>query len=189
MLPELSEIKSLRKKAKLTQAFLAEKTGVSQSLIAKIESRKVVPAYDKAKKLFDFFESVVPRQEKVALDFMSKKVVSVKPDDSVKEAAKIMRKHAVSQLPVIDDGKNLGTVSEENLLKIINSEKGTDDAKSMLVQDIMSEAMPVVQKNTPYHALSSLLEYNKGVLVGEKGRIIGIITKSDLLNAVIAKTK
>jgi predicted transcriptional regulator len=188
MLPEISEIKSLRKKAKMTQAFIAEKTGVSQSLIAKIEAQKVMPAYDKAKKLFDFFESVVPNQEKVASDFMTRKVVSVKPYNNVKEAVKIMKKYAVSQLPVIDDDKNLGVVSEENLLKIINSDKDMDAAKNMLVQDVMSEAMPIVQKNTPYHVLSSLLEYNKGVLVGEKGRIIGIITKSDLLNAVIEKT-
>lgn len=189
VLPEISEVKGLRKKSGLTQAELAANTGVSQSLIAKIEAGKVVPSYDKAKKLFDFFERASPAPERTAAEFMSQKVVSAKPSDSAKDAAKTMKKHAVSQLPVIEGGKNLGTVSEETILEIINSEKGPEEAGKIQIKDLMAEAMPIVQKTTPYHALSGLLEHNNGALVAEKGRIIGIITKSDLLNAVIAENK
>ena len=51
MLPELEEIKKKRKLFGMTQADLAAECGVSQSLIAKLESGKIVPAYGKAKKI------------------------------------------------------------------------------------------------------------------------------------------
>jgi len=50
--PPLSYIKKMRKKFGLTQAKLAKMAGVSQSLIAKIESEKIDPSYKIAKKIF-----------------------------------------------------------------------------------------------------------------------------------------
>ena len=55
MLPELSEIKAKRKHLGLSQSGLSVKTGVSQSLIAKLEAGKISPSYLSAKKIFDFF--------------------------------------------------------------------------------------------------------------------------------------
>ncbi len=50
---ELSEIKHLRKKFGLTQSQLAKLSGVSQSLIAKIEADRIDPTFSKAQKIFE----------------------------------------------------------------------------------------------------------------------------------------
>ena len=49
---ELEEIKKIRKKLELTQTELADRAGVSQSLIAKIEAGRIDPTYSKTKKIF-----------------------------------------------------------------------------------------------------------------------------------------
>ena len=50
---DLSELRILRKKIGLTQSELAKQASVSQSLIAKIESKKIDPSYTNAKKIFE----------------------------------------------------------------------------------------------------------------------------------------
>lgn len=187
MLPELGEIKKNRKKIGLTQTELAQKTGVSQSLIAKIESNDIVPSYLNAKKLFDFFESLHKEQESKASEFMTKKVLSVRTDVSIKSAIKLMEKNSISQLPVIDDGKNIGTVSEKNVLEKINETENTHELLGMKVKEIMEEAMPQISEETPFEAAISLTNHNPGVLVSKKGKVVGIITKADLLKAVVSR--
>jgi len=189
MLPELSEIKKRRKKFGFTQSGLAAKTGVSQSLIAKIESDSIVPSYTNAKRLFDFFESLHEQTQAQALEFMSSKVIGVSPQASIKEAVRVMKKHAVSQLPVIEDGRNIGTLSEKIVLEKMNNAQDLNEISSMEVRDVMTEAMPTIREDTQFKAISALLEHNPGVIVAKKGKVTGIITKSDLLDAVLEKTK
>lgn len=189
MLPELSEIRAKRKRIGLTQTGLAQKAGVSQSLVAKIEAGGIVPSYGNAKKIFDFFESLHEQSQLRAADFMTAKVISVRPDATLREAVKVMKRGAVSQLPVIDDGKNIGTLSEKIVLERLNSAKDMKEVSSLKAVEAMTEAMPVLREDTPFKVISALLEHNPGVLVGRKGRLVGIITKSDLLNAVLEKRR
>ncbi|HZX20520.1 MAG TPA: CBS domain-containing protein [archaeon] len=187
MLPELSEIKTMRKKLNITQTELAKQTGISQSLIAKTESNDIVPSYANAKKLFDYFEMLQQKHGTKASNVMTAKVISVRTDTSIKQAIKTMEKNSVSQLPVINDGMNLGMVSEKSILEKINQSGNTQELLEKNVETIMEEAMPQVSEETPFDAISSLTGHNTGVLVVKKGKITGIITKSDLLKAVLAK--
>ena len=56
MLPELTQIKAMRRRLAVSQKGLAFITGASQSLISRVEAGAVVPAYDKAKTIFDALE-------------------------------------------------------------------------------------------------------------------------------------
>ena len=187
MLPELAEIHRRRKKFGLTQSALAAKTGVSQSLIAKIEAGSIAPSYSNAKKLFDFFDSLTEQTSAKAADFMSTKVISVKSGATLREVVRIMKKNAVSQLPVIDEGRNIGTISERIVLEKMNMADEIKKVSVMAVCEVMLEAMPTIKEETPFKVISALLEHNPGVIVAKKGKVTGIITKSDLLNAVLEK--
>ena len=182
VLPELSTIKKIRKNLCLTQAELAKLADVSQSLIAKIESGKIVPNYEKAKRIFDALESLSISEERKAADIMSKHVVSVRENDSVIKAAKLMEKHAFSQLPVIKNGRSIGTVTEHTIIESL--QKGLDPKKAK-VRDIMRESLPIIPAETKFSALACLLEHEQALLVAKKGRIVGIITKSDLLKEIV----
>ena len=187
MLPELSELKRKRQAFDLTQIELAQKTGVSQSLIAKTEAGRIIPGYANAKKLFDFFESLHHESELRAHQLMAHKVLSARPDSTLKDATRAMEKNAVSQLPVIEEGKNIGTISEKLVLDKMNEVNDPTKAGKLIVRDVMGEAMPVIMGYSSFRAVSALLENNAGVLVARKGKIVGIITKSDLLNSMLKR--
>ncbi|MFH1225318.1 MAG: CBS domain-containing protein [Candidatus Diapherotrites archaeon] len=189
MLPELNEIKQRRKQFGLTQAELAAKAAVSQSLIAKMESGVLVPSYDNAKRIFDLLDAMHRETELQAKDVMSARVISVRPQDTVKRAVQVMKKNAVSQLPVFEDDKPVGTVSEMFILTRIGKSEKPADLGKMLVKEVMDEAMPVIRENSPLGVVSALLDSGQAVLVGRGGKIRGIITKSDVLGAIVSRGK
>jgi predicted transcriptional regulator len=53
------------------------------------------------------------------------------------------------------------------------------------VREVMEEALPQIQPNSPFKMLAGILEHSPAVLVTEKGRIKGIVSKSDLLKSVL----
>lgn len=189
MLPELAEIRKKRKSFGFTQTGLSKKAGVSQSLIAKIESGAIVPSYSNAKKIFDFFESLHEGTQVKAREFMTAKVLSVDGNDSVKSAARLMERHSVSQLPVLSDGRNLGTISEKTILERMNREGDAEKVLSKKVEEIMDEAMPQITEDSPFELVSSILSHYPGAVVMKKGKVVGIITKADLLKAAVMGKK
>jgi len=176
MSPELNEIKILRKKFGLTQAELAKRANVSQSLIAKIEANRIDPTYSNAQKIFTVLNHLHEKQELKAEEIMETKIISIKSDALLTDAIKKMRQNNISQMPVIEDHKSVGIVSEAILLDALMNEK-----KFMVVGDVMRDCPPVVNKHTTAKAIYSLLQYYPIILVAEKGRLCGVITKADII--------
>mgnify|MGYP001593868532 CR=1 FL=1 len=172
---ELEEVKKIRKKIGMTQTELANRAGVSQSLIAKIEAGRIDPTFTKTKKIFAALSELEKKEEIQAGQLMAQKVISVAPSDSIKEAIFKMKKYEISQLPIIDNHKLMGLVSESTILDAMLNSKATQ------VKEIMQDAPPIVSKNTSIQVVSSLLKHFPMVLVSEEGKLIGTITKSDLL--------
>ena len=172
---ELEEIKKIRKKLGLTQTELANRSGVSQSLIAKIEAGRIDPTYTKTKKIFAALSDLEKKEEIKASQLMATKIVSVAPSDSTKEAIDKMKKFQISQLPVIDNHKLVGLVSESTILESMLNSKGNH------VKDIMQESPPIISKETSIQVVSNLLRHFPMVVVSEEGKLVGLITKSDLL--------
>ena len=173
---ELSEIKKIRKNLGLTQTELAKRANVSQSIIAKIESGKIDPTFTKTKKIFETLNDLENKEEIKAEELMNKKIVSLTPDDNIKDSVRKMKKFGISQMPVIDNNNVLGLVSESTLLDALMNNKGKN------VSDIMEETPPIVSKTTSIQIISNLLRHYPTVLVSENGKLIGLITKADLLS-------
>ena len=172
---ELEEIKKIRKKIGMTQTELANRSGVSQSLIAKIESGRIDPTYSKAQKIFAALSDLEKKEEIKAGQIMAGKIISVAPADSIKEAIAKMKKSQISQLPVVEDHKLVVMVSESTILEaMLNSKAGH-------VREVMQEAPPIVSKATSIQVVSNLLRHFPMVVVSEEGNLVGLITKSDLL--------
>lgn len=174
----LEEIKEIRKKFSLTQFQLAQRAQVSQSLIAKIEAGRIDPTYSKTKKIFEALDTLGKKKEMKAEQIMAKHIISVKPDEDIKEAIAKMKKANISQMPVIEDHKSIGVVSEAIILEALLNKKGD------MVKDIMEDSPPVVSKNTTVNAISNLLRFYPMVLVSDGGKLVGVVTKSDLLGKV-----
>ena len=172
---ELNEIKKIRKSLGLTQTDLAKKASVSQSLIAKIESGKIDPTFTKTKKIFETLNYMEKKEEIKAEEVMNEKIISVSPKDDIKSSITKMKKFGISQMPVIEDHKAIGLISESTLLDALMTNKGKK------VEDIMEEAPPIVSKTASIRVISSLLRHYPMVLVSDTGKLIGLITKADLL--------
>ncbi len=180
MVYDLEEIKIIRKKFGLTQIQLSKMADVSQSLIAKIESKRIDPTYTKVKKIFDVLYDLSNKNELKAKDIMTKKIIYVAPDDKTTKAIELMRKHEISQVPVIMKNNVVGLISENNVLESI-SEKGPDKIKNLSVKEIMHECPPVVSEKASSSVISGLLKYYPIVIVADEGKPKGVITKSDML--------
>jgi cystathionine beta-synthase len=107
------------------------------------------------------------------------RVLSVAPAETVAEALAQMDRHGVTQLPVIEEGKSVGSVRENRLLaKVL----GDRDLLEASVGQVMEPAFPVVDVDATSTEVTRLLRRNPAVLVEEFGRITGIITRHDMLD-------
>jgi len=171
-----SLLRKMRLEAKLTQKRLAELVGVSQAHIAKIESGKVDPRLSTVNKIL---EVLAKNREKKCRDIMTKGVIFAKPSDSILKVSEIMVRHAISQLPVLNGSKVVGTITEEDIIRKLGSNIAEEK-----VESIMGPPLPVVSEDTSVSAIRPMLERRPGVLVARGRKIVGIITRSDLLKTI-----
>jgi cystathionine beta-synthase len=112
-------------------------------------------------------------------------VVSVAPGTTVRQALRLMSLHDVSQLPIMEDGNCVGSVSDWSL-----SAKSLENTKLLdaTVSEVMDPPFPMVDSEQPVDAIAKLLsKSNPAVLVRNNGRILGIVTRSDMLTYLMAR--
>ncbi len=175
----LSHIKSLRRKYHLTQKQLAERAGVSQSLVAKIEAGRLDPSYSKAQQILQSLEELRNARELKAKDVMQSKIVTAAEPQKVQEIIKVMRSRGISQVPVLRQGNIVGMVSEGAILTAMAEHP--ERIQRLHVRELMEEAPPIVAPTTGLKMLLELLKDYPAVLVAEKGELRGIISKTDVL--------
>ncbi len=180
----IEKIGDLRRRLNLTQKELAKRAGVSQSLIAKIEAKKIDPAYSKVVALFEALENELAKKDrkKKAKDIMTKDIMFAKTDDKLDKIMGIMRENAISQLPVIKDGKPIGSVTDDEFVEWVT--KYGERISKIAVREVMEEAFPTIPANSDLEVITELLRFYKALLIRERGEIVGIITKSDLIKAM-----
>lgn len=179
MLYELNKIRSMRQKLGVTQTELAKLAGVSQSIITKIERGKIEPSYSIAKRIFILLEEKLAEKQKeiIAKNICTKGIASIESKDTIEQAIKLMKKLAISQMPVMKDNFIVGSISEETFIR--NYER--INSKDMKVEEIMDEPFPTISENTPITLIKEILKTYSAVVITKNGTPIGIISKADLL--------
>ncbi len=181
-IPSPKDLRKLRIKAGLTQKELARRAGVSQSLIARIEKGDINPRLSTLQKILEVINEALEESEDIT-KIMHSPVITLKPDDLVEKAVKLMDRYGISQIPVVDDqGKIIGTVIDTTLLKRVLEEKSEVLFKRK-VSEVMDPPLPTLPPSTKISTVSLLLFEYPAVLIVDKGKIIGIITKIDLIKA------
>ena len=112
-------------------------------------------------------------------------LVYLMAEHKVSDAIKMMKEFDISQMPVMDNGKIVGSIQESSLLNII-FEDMTITEKS--VKDIMKEPLPVVDlKERVSSVYSKLSGGSSAVIVTENDKPVSLVTKMDML-AYIGKS-
>ena len=184
MLPGLDEIGRRRRLLAMSQKQLARLANVSQSMIAKIESKHISPSYLKTKAIFDTLEGLERQNETKAKEICRGKVVGVQGHEPISKSIRLMRETGFSQLPVFNGTQVIGSLTEKTILANLLSAPKPDDVSKRGVDTIMDESFPTVGEETPLSMISALLQYAPAVLVIRRGHVQGIITKADLLRVV-----
>ncbi len=178
----LSSIEKMRKKLGLTQKQLANISGVSQSLIAKIESGKIDPSYSNVVKIISALESEGSKTSRKVNEIMTNRIISISPSDKVSGAMRLMEKEDISQLPVFSKDVCVGSISDSMFVEWF-SKYGTR-IKKLKVSDVMGESFPTVPYNSDVDVVVHLLKFYRAVLVKKNGKIAGIVTKADMIKAM-----
>lgn len=141
-----------------------------------------------------------------AQDIMSRRVITVKRDSDLQQAIAIMLEHGISGMPVTNEnGALVGMLTEGDLLR--RSELGTErrrprwlefligpgklaaeytHAHGRSVADAMSESLHYATPDMPLQQVVDMMERQriKRVPVLDQGRLVGIITRANLLRAL-----
>lgn len=182
-LPIPAEVRALRRKLGLTQAQVAKAAGVSQPLIARIESGNVDPRLSTLRSVVEALNNA-ERQGVTLAEVMTKPVTSVKVNDTVSMAIRVMREKGISQLPVLSKGVPAGSLSDRSIVHALSVAEDAEELAKMPVGRIMGPPFPMAEPTTSVEQAFPLLEDQPAVLVVDRGKLVGIVAKADLLSLV-----
>ena len=163
-----------------SQAELATAAGTSQSLVAKLERGRLNPSYEVVRRLLEALDRAAAGEEPNARDLMHKEPVWAEPGEPLATALARMKREGYSQLPVVDRGQPVGSVSESEILRRIEAGADLEALKRQPVRLAMGASFPTVEPGARKRTLVELLRDNEAVLVVREGRMVGVVTKSDL---------
>ena len=106
-------------------------------------------------------------------------MITVSPSNTLLIAYNRMRSADISQIPVLDGQELLGILDEEDLLLSVAKDQA---AFSILVTEIMTDKLDVLQVDATNEELLAVLSEGKVAIIYDKDKFIGFITKVDLIN-------
>jgi cystathionine beta-synthase len=108
-----------------------------------------------------------------------RQLVTISPEATAASAIELLEKTDISQLPVLQDGKPMGSIQEVTLARVLHDNR---DPTTVLVGEIMAKPLPQIDVTVHLdEAYRLLLAGNTGVLAVSDGKVIGIITRMDLV--------
>lgn len=124
-----------------------------------------------------------PAATKTVGDLIKKKgdrpMLTVSPKATAADAIRMLRDAGISQLPVLDGGKAVGSVQEITLARLLHD---AADPAAVTIAEIMARPLPQLDVTTNLdEAYRLLMAGNTGVLATQNGNVVGIITRIDLI--------
>jgi CBS domain-containing protein len=140
-----------------------------------------------------------------AADVLESEVVTVGPETSVSDVAKLLLSRKISALPVVDNGRLVGIVSEGDLIRRVETQTerhrswwlelltsdealATEYVKShaRYAGEVMTRKVVTAREDTPLTDIAKLFEDNniKRVPILRDDKIVGVVSRSDLLRVL-----
>ncbi len=132
-------------------------------------------------------------KEGVVREIMMGSPVTLKPDDTLDLANDVISLGRIRHIPVVDDGRLVGLLSERDLVgaaasKIFGLKQKNKSVllKSVLIKDVMKKRIVTVKPETPIKETAKLMAEKKigCVPVVSDGTLVGLVTTTDILRYV-----
>jgi CBS domain-containing protein len=145
-----------------------------------------------------------------AKDIMSREVITVTKDVTIQETAKLLTEHQISGLPVLEGKKVIGMVTEGDLIFqdrkldppafiellggvifLKDPNKYLEGFRKMIatrVEDMMTTKVISVREDTPIEEIAAIMtekRINRIPVLDEKGELVGIVSRQDLVKSLI----
>ncbi len=127
---------------------------------------------------------VVERPSRSIADLLQQRgpreLVTIDPEATVQDAIALMEGTGISQLPVLQDGKPVGSIQEVTLARVLHEDA---DPGKVRVGEVMARPLPALDARTHLdEAYRLLLAGHTGVLATSEGKVVGIVTRIDLVH-------
>lgn len=130
-------------------------------------------------------------------EWMTRPVHVVKPRDSIAHARELLERHRINQLAVVLDGRLVGIVTDRDLRDVFPSvletlvpslrrrRKAALDPKDVAVEDVMTTNVLTLSPSDTVDEAARLMRRERigAVPIVERGALVGMVTRSDVLEA------
>jgi CBS domain-containing protein len=132
-------------------------------------------------------------KEAVAREIMMGSPVTLKPDDTLDLASNIISLGRIRHIPVVDDGRLLGILTERDLIgtaasHIFGLKQKNKSAllKSVMIKEVMKKRVVTATPETPIKEIARLMAEKKigCVPILSGGALTGLVTTTDILRYV-----
>jgi len=106
-------------------------------------------------------------------------LISVGPDEILSAALAKMTENGVTQIPVLEEHRSVGSLRESHVLAKLLENRDLLNAK---VSEVMDKSFPVIEVDASFNEIKTKLQRSPAVLIEDFKRITGIITRSDVLD-------
>ena len=131
-----------------------------------------------------------------ACQFMTKNVKTVTPGTTLRELGELFDKNDFNSFPVIDNGKFVGLVTKLDFLKAFLFDTGHlvphyNEVMALTVEKVMSRDVIHADPETPLTRVLELMVKlrTRGVPVLDNGKLVGVVSRTDLMHALSTATK
>jgi CBS domain-containing protein len=132
--------------------------------------------------------------------WMKHPVVGVKPRDSIGQARELMERHRFNQLPVVVDGRLVGIVTDRDLRDAFpsvfetagdESRRGAADPDAITVEEVMTSNVLTLGPGASVEEAAGMMRRERigAIPIVDRHRVIGMLTRSDVLDAFLAVTE
>ena len=114
---------------------------------------------------------------------MNPRFITIGPDASLAEARALLDQHRIRHLPVVEDGNPVGIITDRD----IRSAAPASSLGQVKVGEAMTKNLIMVTPDTQVQEAAKLMVTHRigGLPVQKEGKLVGIITETDLLNALV----
>jgi acetoin utilization protein AcuB len=134
----------------------------------------------------------------IVKDWMTKNPITVDPDTSMMRASKLMKEHSIRRLPVLENGKLVGIVSDRDIKEASPSKATTLDVHELYyllsevkVRDIMTKNPITVNENETILKCAAIMQNKKisGLpVLDDQGSLVGIVSETEIYKVLLSIT-